>query len=116
MVDIPPPPVGGNGSDDRAAEEQSLFEQRPPVPALADHKAQYLIDLILIKRAFLASVRGVCYVLPWLAFSMLLIWLVHIVGPASIRWLSADEVGHLQTLMFSGALSALGTAIATKQI
>jgi hypothetical protein len=47
---------------------------------------------------------------------MLLIWLDHIVAPPSWRWLSAEEVTHLQSLLFSGAISALATAIATKVI
>ena len=47
---------------------------------------------------------------------MLLIWLIHIVGPPWMRWLKPDEIVHLQSLLFSGAISALATAIATKAI
>jgi hypothetical protein len=40
---------------------------------------------------------------------MLLIWLDHIAGPQSWRWLSPEEINHLQSLLFSGAISAIAT-------
>ena len=39
------------------------------------------------------------------------IWAWHILAPAESRWLSADEVRVLQTILFSGAISALATAL-----
>ena len=47
---------------------------------------------------------------------MLIAWMWHVIMPDHWRWLTADEVNHLQALIFSGAISALVTAVATKVI
>ncbi|MGA8613998.1 MAG: hypothetical protein WB760_20460 [Xanthobacteraceae bacterium] len=66
--------------------------------------------------AVMRGVRHVCYVLPFLGLAMLVVWMWHLLAPESYRWLSAGEIDHLQALLFSGAISALATAIATKKI
>ena len=62
------------------------------------------------------GVRHVAYVLPVLGLATLGVWLWDMLAPANWRWLSPEEIAHLQALLFSGAISALATAIATKKI
>jgi hypothetical protein len=118
MVDIPgpPPPPSGDGGDATARQEQILLQNKPPVPALDEARHRYALALIEIKRSFLSGVRVVAYILPFLGLVMLGIWLIHIAAPESWRWLTVAEVNHLQGLLFSGAISALATAFATKII
>jgi cobalamin synthase len=112
-----PPPEDGGGGDSLAIEEGEFLQNRPPEPPeLTTAKFQYAIDIIRIRRAFMSGVRHVCYVLPFLGLIMLGVWLWHILMPDQFRWLKGDEIGHLQALLFSGAISALATAIATKKI
>jgi hypothetical protein len=116
MVSIPPPPTDSGGGDGQASEEQALFANRLGAPSLVVARTDYVHDIIRVKRAFLRGLRHVSYLLPWVVFAMFMIWLDHIVGLQTMRWLTPDEVSHLQTLLFSGAVSALGTAIAAKTI
>jgi len=116
MVDIPPPPSDNGGGDGRAEEERLLLAERSPVPDLAPEKLRYAKAVIGIKIAFVAGLRTICYLLPWVAFGMLMVWLDHVIGPQSTRWLLPEEVSHLQALLFSGAISALATALATKHV
>lgn len=116
MVDIPPPPEDGGDKDLRAREEGIMLSEKPVVPDLGAAKLHYAHAIISIKMAFLAGCKVIGYVLPFIGFFMLLIWLDHIVGPSQTRWLSPEEVSHLQALLFSGAVSALATAIATKNV
>lgn len=110
----PPPPPGDGGEDDLAREESELLEERPDPPELVAARRGHLLDVIAIRRAFMAGVRHVAYILPWLGFAMLSVWLWHLLSPW--RWLSDTEISHLQSLLFSGAISALATAIATKKV
>jgi hypothetical protein len=99
-----------------ARQESEFLGNRPEPPELAAARRGHLIDVIKIRRAFMKGVRQVAYVLPFLGFIMLVVWLWHLLAPDSYRWLSADQISHLQALLFSGAISALATAIATKSI
>lgn len=118
MTDLPgPPPEQGGGEDQLAVEEGEFLRERPPEPPdLQAAKYKHALDIIEIRRTFMRGVRHVCYVLPFLGLAMLTVWLWHLLAPASWRWLPAEEVVHIQALLFSGAISALGTAIATKTI
>jgi hypothetical protein len=117
VVDIPePPPPSGEGGDDSARQEQTLLREKPLIPGLDEARHRYAIALIEIKQAFLRGVRVVAFLLPFLGFAMLLVWVIHIAAPDSWRWLPPTEINHLQSLLFSGAISALATAIATKVI
>lgn len=112
-----PPPETGGAEDTLAVEEGEFLQNRPPEPPeLTTAKYQHALDIIQIRRTFMRGVRHVCYVLPFLGLAMLIVWLWHILLPDPLRWLKADEVNHLQALLFSGAISALATAIATKKI
>jgi hypothetical protein len=115
MTDIPGPPPGGP-EDDQALQEATFFQRRDDPPELIAARTRYRIALVEIKHVFLKAVKIVVFLLPFVGFVMLLVWLDHIIGPQSWRWLSADEVNHLQSLLFSGAISALATAIATKNV
>ena len=99
-----------------AREESDFLSSREEEPELAAARQKHMLDIIAIRRAFMRGVRHVAYVLPFLGFVMLLVWLWHLLAPDAYRWLGKDEIGHLQALLFSGAISALATAIATKKI
>jgi hypothetical protein len=115
--EIPGPPTeGGDAKDSLAVEEGQFLEERPEPPDLVAARRRHAVDIIEIRRAFMRGVRHVCYVLPFLGLIMLLVWMWHLLAPDSARWLAAEEIGHLQALLFSGAISALATAIATKAV
>jgi hypothetical protein len=117
-TDIPgPPPETGDGEDRLAVEEGQFLQDHPSEPPeLTEAKWQLALDIVAIRRTFMAGVRHVCYILPFLGLAMLVVWMWQLLMPASIRWLSDNEISHLQALLFSGAISALATAIATKSI
>jgi hypothetical protein len=116
-TDIPaPPPPPGGGEDQLAREENEFVEERPDPPELVAARHGHLLDVIAIRRAFMRGVRVIAYIVPFLGLAMILVWLWHLLLPASYRWLSEGEINHLQSLLFSGAISALATAIATKKV
>ena len=45
-------------------------------------------------------------------FSVVVVWLIHVLAPEHCRWLSQDEVQYIKTILFSGALSASITMLA----
>ena len=113
---IPGPAPGEGAEDEQAREESEFVSEKTDPPALTEARHLHAIDVIAIRRTFMRGVRHVCYVLPFLGLTMLVIWLIHILAPNSWRWLPSEEIGHLQAFLFSGAISALATAIATKSI
>jgi hypothetical protein len=42
------------------------------------------------------------------------VWLFHMVTPVSWHWLTDEQVGHIQTLLFSGTVSATLALLARK--
>lgn len=46
--------------------------------------------------------------------SMAVTWVLHLILPIDKRWLSAEEIDHIQALLFSGALSAAITLMGRK--
>jgi hypothetical protein len=102
--------------DDLARREEEFISQRGEPPELIEERRKALLALLKIRQSFLASAKIVAGLLPFLLFGLILVWLWHLAAPPQWRWLSADEIGHLQSLIFSGAVSALATAIATKAI
>jgi hypothetical protein len=116
-TDIPaPPPPEGDGEDELAREENEFVDERPDAPELVAARRGHLLDVIAIRRAFMSGVRIIAYIVPFLGLAMILVWLWHLLLPPSYRWLSDAEINHLQSLLFSGAISALATAIATKKV
>jgi hypothetical protein len=99
-----------------ARQESEFLDTRPETPELAAARRGHLIDIIEIRRAFMRAVRKIAYVLPFIGLAMVLVWVWHMLAPAKGRWLTEAEINHLQALLFSGAISALATAIATKKI
>jgi hypothetical protein len=117
VTDIPGPATPpGDGEDALAREEDHFLREKLEPPALIEARHRTAIALLEIKHAFFRGIRIVCAVLPFVGFAMLLVWIWHIIAPDQARWLSTDEINHLQALIFSGAISALITAIATKAI
>jgi hypothetical protein len=114
--DIPGPAPGDGVEDEQAREEAEFVQERIEPPALVEARHLHAIDVISIRRTFMKGVRHVCYVLPLLGLAMLVVWVIHVLAPSGYRWLAPEEVSHLQTLLFSGAISALATAIATKTV
>lgn len=113
--EIPAPPP--SGAEDALAKEESVFlANKPDPPALIAARHKYHLEIWAIKSAFMTAIRKVVFVLPFLGLIMIGVWLWHIIMPPNWRWLSAEEVNHLQALIFSGAISALATAIATKVV
>jgi hypothetical protein len=115
VTNIPGPPPE-QGADQQALEEEAFVEGRGEAPELVEARRLHALDVIAIRRAFMRGVRHVAYVLPILGLAMLGVWLWHLLTPTPWRWLPVDEVSKLQALLFSGAVSALATAIATKKI
>lgn len=114
---IPSPSTQDDPSENaRALEEAKFLQDRPDAPELVQARQKHALDIIQIRRAFMRGVRHVAYILPWMGLAMLAVWLWHVLASAHYRWLPIDEVRTLQTLLFSGAVSALATAIATKKI
>jgi hypothetical protein len=115
--EIPAPaPQPAGGDDDLARKESEFLGAKAGPPELVEAQRRHLIDVIEIRRAFMYSIRQVAYVLPFLGLVMLVVWLWHLLAPVGYRWLPTDEINHLQALLFSGSISALATAIATKKI
>lgn len=115
--EIPAPaPEPSGGDDDLAHEEREFLGAKPEPPDLLEAQRLHLLDTIEIRRAFMRGLRYVAYVLPFLGFITLAVWLWHLLAPETWRWLTKEGIEHLQALLFSGAISALATAIATKKI
>lgn len=70
-----------------------LSKQRK-LNALAFHRALGWCIPLAILTAFLALLSAV------------IIYLLHILGPVSWRWLTADEIQHLHNMLFSGLIGA----------
>ncbi len=112
----PFPPAAPEAEDSLSRKELDYLSKMPAAPGLVEERQGYQADVIKIKRSFLRGARHVAYVVPFFGLGMVAVWLWHVTASVSYRWLSADEINHLQSLIFSGAISALVTAIATKAI
>lgn len=116
MADIPSPPPEKPGGDDSARREGRVYQSGDVPPDLIEAKHDLTRHLIKIREKFLQGVKHIAYFVPWAILVMVLVWLWHIIGPPSARWLDKDEISHVQSLLFSGAISALATVIATKTL
>jgi hypothetical protein len=115
--DIPAPaPPSAGGDDEMARQESEFLDTRPVTPELVAARRGHLLDIIEIRRAFMRAVRKIAFVLPFVGLAMILVWAWHMLAPINWRWLTDPEINHLQALLFSGAISALATAIATKKV
>lgn len=91
---------------EKAAIESDAYEQDG---RKQDHRRQQGIKNIV----FYAS-AGLVWFGLFLLIATVSVWAWHLVVPPCLRWLSKEELDHIQSLLFSGALSAAITLLGKK--
>jgi hypothetical protein len=113
MPEIPaPPPEGGPDGDKMAQQEKRFVLDRPDAPDLL-HRQRLIAEL---RTVLYWGVRMLVVIGALLVASLIVIWGWHIGAPAKWRWLTVEDLHALQTVIFSGAVSALITSVASKAI
>ncbi len=111
LKDVPDAPQHTAKPDRAANDERAAILSGDYVEAgkRRDHRRQHWI-----KDAIFGALSALVWVGGGLLAALLVIWAIHILAPSDWRWLSKDEVEHVQALLFSGALSAALTLLGKK--
>jgi len=111
IKDIPDVDAGVEEQDSAAKKEQdAIFSDEYE----EDRKRQ---DHLRQQRLKNTVFWVLCGMVSFGAFGLLFlgtVWLIHAIAPVGWRWLSQGEFEHIQTLLFSGSISAAITLLGSK--
>lgn len=110
-----PFPEADVGDDALAREEAEAFATRSSPPELDEQvRRRTLLRWQGLEDMIARCVKGLLVVVSVLLASAVSVWVLHLLLPSRLRWLVQEDVEALQTILLSGALSALATAAAIR--
>lgn len=116
---IPDPPVGGGDPDSLAAKEEQAVNSKSE-DLLNAWQGKAKTNAIRrdewLRHSFFGAVAVIILFGGVLLMIGMVVWSIHIMGPASWHWLTQPELEKLQVLMFGGVVSSMATVIGKRVI
>lgn len=113
QVEVPPPEEVSEATDQQAKAEEEAVASSQPAPTWEEWaKGEQLKRSEGFKDTLAYVARASVVAFALLIFAAFGIWLFHMIAPTSWRWLADPRIDELQTILFSGAVSAFATGVA----
>ena len=117
QVEVPPPAEFSGSEDKRAqAEEAAVASDESPPSWEEWARGQQTQRRENFRDTLSRIARGSAWIVAALLLATIGIWLFHMLAPQRWRWLADVEVRQIQTILFSGAVSAFATGVARNVI
>ena len=98
-------------SDDGQTSEEHKTYDDPCYKATERSKVNDIYLIGLARRALIWIGLGLASLAGLMAGTLMAVWTFHAVAGQGFGWLHPDEVAQVQTILFSGALSAVATLL-----
>ncbi|MEC5293494.1 MULTISPECIES: hypothetical protein [unclassified Aurantimonas] len=110
---VPPPPSGADAqtpwADDRQAalEDKNWADEEKLRGQRGKNRFWFLLNSGLLSVVFMWFFSAVF-------IASMSVWLIHYLAPVAWQWLNSDQLGKIQTVVFSGSVGALVSAFANR--